>query len=127
MAKSFNLKTITSISFKQSILEMLGNPQYHRNAQLRSVNFQDQKEHPLNRAMWWIEYVLRNPDISFLKQSGQNLHFAQNIFVQHSIDVITFLLVVVLITLLLTWKTVQLTLRYQRVRGLVRQEKEKRQ
>lgn len=53
--------------------------------------------------MWWIDYVLRNPDISFLKNP---MLAKQNVFVKHSMDVIAFLLVLVTTFLLLVCKAV---------------------
>lgn len=93
MALNLDLKSINRKTFTEAMLEMLTNSSYRRNAQLRSKNFQDQKEHPLQRAMWWIDYVLRNQDISFLKHPS----LAQlNVCTKHSIDIIAFLVVLVI-------------------------------
>lgn len=101
---SLNLKNINSTRFKDAIQEMMTNPKYKRNAQLRSKNFQDQKEHPLERAIWWIDYVLRNPDISFLKHPElANI----NVCIKHSIDIIAFLVVLGIGFLAFTWVTVR--------------------
>ena len=34
---------------------------------LRSKHFRDQPELPLERALWWVEWILRNPDSNHLK------------------------------------------------------------
>lgn len=59
---------------------------------------QDQPELPIDRAMWWIDYVLRNEDISFLQSTKlQNM----NLIVTHSIDVIVaIVLTIILISII---------------------------
>ena len=46
--------------------------------------FRDQKEHPLERAIWWVEWVLRNPDNMILQSNAVHLNW----FVKYSLDVI---------------------------------------
>lgn len=47
---------------------ILENPKYAINMAKLSNQFRDQKEKPLDRAIWWIEWVLRNPNaVEFLK------------------------------------------------------------
>lgn len=102
---------------------MLTNPKYKLNAQLRSKNFQDQKEHPLERAIWWIDYLLRNPDISFLKHP----ELAKiNVCIKHSIDIIAFLLVLGIGFLTLTWMTVRWVVRRSTNRSTGKQNQQKK-
>lgn len=82
---------------------MVTNPKYRENAQLRSTNFRDQKEGPLERAMWWIDYVLRNRDISFLKHPTLP---QQSVFVKHSFDIIAFLFALAIAAFVLACKTI---------------------
>lgn len=51
--------------------------------------FRDRQNTPLETAVWWVEYVLRNPDVSHLRPAG----FNQNWFVRRQIDVWAFLTV----------------------------------
>lgn len=122
-ARSLDLKHINSETMIASIEEMISNPQYRRNAQLRSRNFQDQNEHPLQRAMWWIDYVLRNPDISFLKH--RNLA-AENIFVKHSIDIIAFLTILAIAFLFVAYKSMMCIVNKYRKRPENRQTTDKK-
>ncbi|CAL8079939.1 unnamed protein product [Orchesella dallaii] len=48
-----------------------------------STQFKDRQVKPLENAMWWIEYVLRNPDVSALKPWG----IYQPWYLRRSIDV----------------------------------------
>lgn len=49
--------------------------------------FRDQKETPLERALWWIEWAMRNPNPVHFESPATELNF---IHIQ-SIDVIAFL------------------------------------
>lgn len=104
----FNLKDIDRVKFREAIEEMINVPRYRNEAKLRSKNFQDQKEHPLERAIWWIDYILRNPDVSFLKQPRLN---EMNVFIKHSFDVIAFLVICTIAIFLVFYKVVKLIIR----------------
>jgi len=49
--------------------------------------FHDRPMSPVDTAVWWSEYVMRNDDISHLRPAGHN----QNWFVRRQIDVWGFL------------------------------------
>lgn len=70
---------------------MLTNPKYEENIKVTSKAFQDQKEKPLERAIWWIEWAIRNPKVTHFKSNAQHLNFIQI----ESIDVYAFLTLVV--------------------------------
>lgn len=72
---------------------MLINPKFQENIQITSRAFKDQKETPLERAIWWIEWVLRNPNVTHFIGNGQNLNFLQI----ESVDVYAFLTITVLV------------------------------
>ena len=67
MGEQLSIEEVTASSFKEKILMILNNSTYAERAKARSRSFKDQPEHPRERAMWWIDYVLRNPDLDFLK------------------------------------------------------------
>lgn len=94
IARKVDLLSISEDIFKETLLEMLNNPIYLERAQLKSKLFQDQPEKPLNRALWWVDYVLRNPDISHLKSKQlSDLNYIE----KHSIDIISFVAIVIFI------------------------------
>lgn len=94
IADRIAVKEITSESLLRKLNEMLSNPMYKENMKFVSQHFKDQKEPPLDRAIWWIEWMLRNPR-SVLVNRGQNLNFFQI----QSIDVIAVLTVITLAVL----------------------------
>lgn len=57
---------------------------YKENMKIISKFFKDQKELPLDRALWWIEWAIRNPSPV---NRGKNFNFVQI----QSIDVISVL------------------------------------
>ncbi|XP_055533921.1 UDP-glucosyltransferase 2-like [Wyeomyia smithii] len=64
IAKRLSLADMESEdTLKTAIEEMLTNTSYFKNAQLLSKIFRDQPVNPLDRAIWWVEWVLRNPQI----------------------------------------------------------------
>lgn len=104
---TIKLATITTDSLKDAIQQVLNNPTFRQKAQLRSKLFQDQSETPLERAIWWCEYILRNPDVSVLKSRSMDLNLLQ----RQSIDVIAFLTIVTLVLFLIftyiIWKIIK--------------------
>ena len=61
--------------FKKAVKEVIENLSYAENAQKISRLFQDKPKKPLETAIWWIEYVLRNPDAPIFKSPTLELGF----------------------------------------------------
>ncbi|XP_055692922.1 UDP-glucosyltransferase 2-like [Lutzomyia longipalpis] len=98
----YNIRTVERKSFLEAILNVLEDPEYRKNSQIRSKNFQDQPQMPLDRAIWWIEWILRNPDVSHLRSPSLDINIPQ----RHSMDIIAFLTVACFLWVLLTlWMT----------------------
>lgn len=56
----------------------VGFPRYRYRMQLRSLRFQDQPEKPLDRAVWWVNWVLRNPDPEHMLSPVMQLGFIRS-------------------------------------------------
>lgn len=67
VAVKLNFQTLTTDKLKKAIVEVLGSPKYKRNMDFRSKRFRDQPEKPLERAIWWSEYMIRNQKPSHLR------------------------------------------------------------
>ncbi len=98
IAGRINVKAITSDNLYEKLNEMLSNPMYKENCRIASQSFRDQKERPLDRAIWWIEWALRNPNSVALNR-GKNLNFIQ----LQSIDVIGVCTVATLVVIYVVW------------------------
>ena len=62
--------------------------------------FTDQKESPLEKAVWWVEYVIRHKGAHFLKPHSMDLWWFQ----YQLWDVILFILMIVIIVSYIFWK-----------------------
>jgi glucuronosyltransferase len=93
-------QSITVENFKRTILKVLENPEYTKNAQKISKRFKDQPETPLDRAIWWIEYILRNPKPDHLQSPTVKL----GSFISNGYDVLVFILLTCLLISYLAFK-----------------------
>merc|ERR1719435_805420 len=69
MGLSFNLELmkLTEDSIKKAITEVMEKPKYRQEVGKRSKVFKDQEIHPLDRAIYWTEYVIRHEGAEHLK------------------------------------------------------------
>ncbi|KFO23824.1 UDP-glucuronosyltransferase 2B17 [Fukomys damarensis] len=96
-AVNVNFLTISSTELLNALKMVLNSPSYKENAMWLSTIHHDQPMKPLDRAAFWIEFVMRHKGAKHLRPLAQNLTWYQ----YHSLDVIGFLLAgVVTITLL---------------------------
>ncbi|GAB0089441.1 hypothetical protein DMENIID0001_039810 [Sergentomyia squamirostris] len=121
MGETYNLRSIERNSFRKAILQVIEDPKYRQNAKIRAKNFQDQPEKPLERAIWWIEWILRNPDVSHLKSASLELNMIQ----RHSIDVVAFVTIVLLVWLILNlWIVVKIMRKVWKSKKISKSKKE---
>lgn len=84
VAEKLDYHTMTMEVIKDTLQKVLENPEYLKNSRKVSARFRDQKEKPLDRAVWWAEWLIRNPDCDYLKSPVLQL----GIVVGNSYDVI---------------------------------------
>lgn len=89
VAIKLEIGTLKADNFKSAILEVLENPKYTENARKVSRIFQDKPMKPLDTAIFWIEFVMRNPDAPFFKSPTLELGFLAS----NSLDVYLFLII----------------------------------
>lgn len=95
VAEELLIKDLSSSTLTEKIRLLLSDTKYKNNMVAASNAFRDQKDSPLERGLWWIEWAMRNPDAVHFKSSGTNLSFVEI----QSIDVIAFLtLILVVVT-----------------------------
>ncbi|XP_055607871.1 UDP-glucosyltransferase 2-like [Uranotaenia lowii] len=85
------IETVTTDVLVDAIRKVTTDKSYRENMQRLSKLFRDQPEHPLDRAIWWVEWVLRNPDTRILQSNAMSLSWC----VKYSFDVIIPLVLVV--------------------------------
>uniref|UniRef100_A0A8I5U0T6 UDP glucuronosyltransferase family 2 member A1 complex locus n=1 Tax=Pongo abelii TaxID=9601 RepID=A0A8I5U0T6_PONAB len=90
-AVEVNLNTMTSVDLLSALRTVINEPSYKENAMRLSRIHHDQPVKPLDRAVFWIEFVMRHKGAKHLRPAAHDLNWFQ----YHSLDVIGFLLVCV--------------------------------
>ncbi|KAB0793748.1 hypothetical protein PPYR_13368 [Photinus pyralis] len=75
--KLLRFSDLTEETFRTALTEVLNNDRYRENAIRRSRIMHDQPMKPLDKAMYWIEYVLRHNGAPHLRTSALNLRWFQ--------------------------------------------------
>ncbi|XP_029329659.1 UDP-glucuronosyltransferase 2B17-like [Mus caroli] len=99
-AVTLNIRTMSRSDVLTALEEVIVNPFYKKNAMWLSTIHHDQPMKPLDRAVFWVEFVMRHKSAKHLRPLGHNLTWYQS----HSLDVIGFLLACVAGTVVLTVK-----------------------
>ncbi|XP_012875571.1 PREDICTED: UDP-glucuronosyltransferase 2B15-like isoform X1 [Dipodomys ordii] len=87
-AVQLDIRAISSKDLLRALEAVINNPVYKKNAMWLSTIHQDQPMNPLDRAVFWIEFVMRHKGAKHLRPLSHNLTWYQ----YHSLDVIGFLL-----------------------------------
>lgn len=89
VAVKMEIATLKVDNFRSSILKVLEDLTYTENAKKISKIFQDKPMKPLDTAVYWIEFVMRNPDAPFFKSPTLKLGFLAS----NSLDVYLFIII----------------------------------
>ncbi|XP_054725200.1 UDP-glucosyltransferase 2-like [Anastrepha obliqua] len=84
---SVNYRSFTYDELRCAILEVLENPKYIQKMQQMSRRYHDQPMKPLDKAIYWTEYVLRHQGAPHMRVAAQELNFIQ----YHSLDTLAVL------------------------------------
>ncbi|XP_048418888.2 UDP-glucuronosyltransferase 2A1-like [Stegostoma tigrinum] len=87
-AKVINVATMRSTDLLQALNEVIHNTSYRENMQKLSALHRDQPETPMERAIFWIEYVARHKGAAHLRSESYQLPW----YIYYSVDVMIFLL-----------------------------------
>lgn len=77
------------VNWTSAITEVLENGKYTKQIKKLSTAFRDAPKKPLETAVWWIEYVMRNPKAEHFKTPSLELGW----FISGSYDIILTLLI----------------------------------
>ncbi|XP_021018158.1 UDP-glucuronosyltransferase 2A1 isoform X4 [Mus caroli] len=99
-AVEVNMNTMTSSDLLNALRTVINEPSYKENAMRLSRIHHDQPVKPLDRAVFWIEFVMRHKGAKHLRVAAHDLSWFQ----YHSLDVIGFLLACVASAILLVAK-----------------------
>uniref|UniRef100_A0A8C6R5Z9 UDP-glucuronosyltransferase n=2 Tax=Nannospalax galili TaxID=1026970 RepID=A0A8C6R5Z9_NANGA len=87
-AVELNFQTMTRSDLLNALEAVIYDPSYKENVMWLSTIHHDQPMKPLDRAVFWIEFVMRHKGAKHLRPLAYNLTWYQ----YHSLDVIAFLL-----------------------------------
>lgn len=99
---------MTESSFERALLEVLQNSSYTQVVKTAADLYKDRPEHPLDKAVFWVEYVLRHNGAKHMQSQAVHLNWIQ----YHSLDVIGFILVAAYVACrLIKWVAVSMFFR----------------
>lgn len=102
VGEELEFATLTTQNIIDKLEAVLENPKYSENAAQLSARFQDQKETPIERAVWWAEWLIRNPNCDYLKSPVLKLGFIGG----NSYDVIAVISIAIFVILWIVVKSV---------------------
>ncbi|CAL8104508.1 unnamed protein product [Orchesella dallaii] len=104
-AKMVEIVDITEEKLESAILELIDNPTYAQKAQTLSKLVKDLPQTPLDKAVYWTEYVLRHKGAPHLRSAARDLNFFQY-YVLDVAAVLIVLLVLIIYLILCCCKTI---------------------
>lgn len=100
---SLNHKSLNATRFRATIIELLNNPTYTSKAQQLSRIFRDQPIRPRDKAVYWIEYILRHNGAAHLRGKGRFL----NCWQFNNIDVFATYFAIFSVVVFLIWSAMK--------------------
>lgn len=96
VAKVLDISTVNRDNFLEALKEVLYEPSYREKMTTLSKLHRDQPMKPLDRATFWIEFVIRHKGAAHLRTESYKMSTIQ----YYSLDVVAFLLALILLVLL---------------------------
>lgn len=91
---TLDLKNLSKETIRNALLRVLTEEKFSKNMQKRAQLLKDQTESPLDRAVWWIEWVLRHPHSNHMRSPMLDLGY----LAKGNFDVFIFLVVLLAVT-----------------------------
>ncbi|XP_047113034.1 UDP-glycosyltransferase UGT5-like [Schistocerca piceifrons] len=95
-------KDVTTTTVLNAIRTVLGDQSYRENMERFSAVYREHQETSLDRAVWWIEYVIRHKGAPHMRSAALDLTWWQLLL----LDVIAFVVVTASVALYVTYKGV---------------------
>uniref|UniRef100_A0A5F9DN92 2-hydroxyacylsphingosine 1-beta-galactosyltransferase n=1 Tax=Oryctolagus cuniculus TaxID=9986 RepID=A0A5F9DN92_RABIT len=95
-------KTVTEGELYEALVKVINNPSYRQRAQKLSEIHKDQPGHPVNRTVYWIDYILRHNGAHHLRAAVHQISFFQYFLLDVAV---VFLIGAALFYFLLSWVT----------------------
>uniref|UniRef100_A0A672ZQ68 UDP-glucuronosyltransferase n=1 Tax=Sphaeramia orbicularis TaxID=375764 RepID=A0A672ZQ68_9TELE len=92
-AKVLDATKLTSENFLEAVQDVINNPSYRNSMKRLSDLHRDKPMHPLDSAIYWIEFVIRHKGAAHLRTESYKMPW----YSYYSVDVVVFLLAVLLL------------------------------
>ena len=101
--KALPFHDVTLQSFNESIHDILDNPKYRKRAQEHGRLLKDQLSEPLEKAIWWMEFLVRHPDQNHFRSPIHDLTWYKLYCLDVALVALGMILSVVLAFSWVTW------------------------
>ncbi|XP_047112256.1 UDP-glycosyltransferase UGT5-like [Schistocerca piceifrons] len=100
VGRRLDLKDVTKDSVFETVQTVLEDKSYQENMKHFSTIYREHQSTSLERAVWWVEYVIRHQGAPHLRSTALDLHWWQLLL----LDVIAFILAVAAVAAFLLYK-----------------------
>lgn len=83
-------KNLTATQLKNAIERVINEKQYKEKANIMSIRFKDRPQPPMEKALFWVEFIAKHKGAKFLHCTGMNLSFIE----YHNLDAIFVLYII---------------------------------
>ncbi|XP_060531526.1 uncharacterized protein LOC132705109 [Cylas formicarius] len=113
MGKMLDLKDLTTERLKEFIVEVINDPSYTENVKKMDLLINDQPMEGLQKAIWWIEYVIRHKGAKHLRSPAVDMPWWEYLM----LDVIAFVFAIVYFITYIIYKSFVVIFRRRRCRN----------
>ncbi|XP_049860385.1 UDP-glucosyltransferase 2-like [Schistocerca gregaria] len=103
VGRRLDLKDVTKDSVLEAVQTVLEDKSYQENMKRFSAIYREHQSTSLERAVWWVEYVIRHQGAPHLRSAALDLHWWQLLL----LDVIAFILAVAAVAAFVLYKLTQ--------------------
>nr|XP_040057377.1 UDP-glucuronosyltransferase 2A1-like isoform X1 [Gasterosteus aculeatus aculeatus] len=96
VAEVMDVSELNTKNFLNAMQEVMNEPSYRKNMQRLSRLHRDQPMKPLDKALFWMEFVMRHKGAAHLRTESYKMPW----YSYHSVDVMLFLLAITVVALL---------------------------
>ncbi|KAH8312486.1 hypothetical protein KR044_011014, partial [Drosophila immigrans] len=111
---------LTRHDFDSAVRKLLDQPKYWHNAQTLSQRFRDQPMHPLDTAVYWTEYIVRNKGAPYMRVSPTNIKITDYYCVDHVLMIVVRLSFIVAVVFYVIHKLLKCREHFSRLFILIR-------
>ncbi|PSN31187.1 hypothetical protein C0J52_27107 [Blattella germanica] len=105
---TISFEDLSNNSLLKAINELLYNSKYKKSMLKMSTLSMDEPETPIERLIWWTEYVVRHKGTTHMRSAALDLEWYQYLL----LDIVVFLLLIFLIIIFILYHSLRLIYKY---------------